>query len=100
MLDATVPSWRFGAEGPDAIAATYGGWFADPGRFEGLDRWPVEGGEVVRYLLTWTQGGVPHAAHHVHLLATDVEGRIARDTVFCGGRWDATLLAQMAEAGR
>jgi hypothetical protein len=43
---------------------------------------------------------VPHGAHHVHVLTTDAEGRIATDTVFCGGRWNATLLAQMAEAGR
>jgi hypothetical protein len=100
VLDATVPSWRFSARGPRAVADTYTGWFADPGCLEELDRHPVAGGEVVRYFLTWVENGTPHAAHHVHLIETDATGRIARDTVFCGGRWDAALLAQMAEADR
>jgi len=26
------------------------------------------------------------------------DGRITRDQVWCGGRWSATLLAEMAEA--
>lgn len=96
-LDATVPGWRFAAEGPEAITAEYGRWFAAPGRFEELDRTPIPGGEVVTYLLTWVEDGVPHAAHHCHRLRLDEDGRIASDTVFCGGRWDAALLAQMAE---
>ena len=100
VLDATVPGWRFSARGGSAIAATYATWFADPADFEELDRHPVEGGEIVRFFLTWTENGVPHGAHHVHLLMTDASGRIATDTVFCGGRWNATLLAQMAEADR
>jgi hypothetical protein len=100
VLDATVPGWRFTARGAPDIAATYAGWFADPATFDELDRHPVDGGEIVRYFLTWTQNGVPHGAHHVHLLTTDASGRISSDTVFCGGRWDATLLAQMAEADR
>lgn len=29
-----------------------------------------------------------------------VDGRITTDTVFCGGRWPASLLAEMAEAER
>ncbi len=29
-------------------------------------------------------------------LALDETGRIRSDTVFCGGRWPAALLAQMA----
>jgi hypothetical protein len=28
------------------------------------------------------------------------DGRIVEDTVYCGGRWPATLLAEMAEADR
>jgi hypothetical protein len=100
VLDATVPSWRLTAEGADQVAATYSTWFADPGEFEELERRPLADGEVVRYLLTWQQDGVPHAGHHVHLLTTDASGHITRDTVFCGGRWDAALLAEMAGAVR
>lgn len=96
-LDATVPEWRFHRHGVDEIRETYRGWFADPGRLEQLRRHPVEGGEVVEYLLTWTEDGVPHAGHHVHLLDV-VDDRIVRDVVMCGGRWPASLLAEMEAA--
>jgi hypothetical protein len=99
-LDATVPGWRFTlCDGP-AIAAEYGRWFADTAVFESLDRWPMPGGEIVRYELAWSEHGVPHAAHHCHFLEVDADGLIRADTVFCGGRWDAALLARMAEASR
>jgi hypothetical protein len=97
-LDATVPGWRFSLAGADAIRARFATWFADVGRFEELRRLPTPGGEVVEYLLTWEEGGVPHAVHHVHLLTLAADGRIADDHVFCGGRWDATLLAEMEAA--
>jgi hypothetical protein len=100
VLDATVPNWRFGVSGSEAIAAEYGRWFADEGVTEELDRYPVPGGEIVRYLLTWREQGVPHAAHHTHIITLDGDGRITKDVVFCGGRWDAAQLAQMAEAAR
>ena len=100
VLDATVPNWRFRVTGPTDIASEYGRWFADPGRFEELERRSFRGGEFVTYTLTWEQNGVPYAAHHAHVLLLDDDGRIERDTVFCGGRWDASLLAQMAETVR
>jgi len=98
-LDATVPNWRLRASGPDAIRAEYKRWFADPGRLTDLRRCPVAGGpsEVVEYTLSWFENGVPHAAHHMHLL-TVRDGRIVADTVFCGGRWPASLLAEMEAA--
>lgn len=96
MLDATVPDWRFTVAGPEAIAAEYGRWFASPGAFEELRRAPTPDGEVVTYLLTWTESDVPHAAHHCHVLTLGDDGRIASDVVFCGGRWPAGLLAEMA----
>jgi hypothetical protein len=95
-LDATVPNWRFTVHGADAIVAEYGRWFAHPGSFTELTRHPLLGGEVITYLLTWTENGIPHAAHHCHVLAFDANGRIASDTVFCGGRWPADLIEQMA----
>jgi hypothetical protein len=97
VLDATVPGWRVHKDGVVAIKEEYAHWFADPGSFEELRRIPCPDGEVVEYLLTWLESGVPHAAHHVHVL--DVrDGRIARDTVMCGGRWPASLLAEMRAA--
>ncbi len=97
VLDATVPDWRFRKDGVSALKEEYAHWFADPGRFEELRRIAFPDGEVVEYLLTWVEGGVPHAARHVHVL--DVrDGRIVRDTVVCGGRWPASLLAEMQAA--
>lgn len=98
VLDATVPGWRFSARGADAVAGQYSEWFAASGAFEELDRLAVDGGEVVCYLLTWLERGIPHAAHHCHVLGFAADGRIGRDRFFCGGRWDAGLLAEMAAA--
>ena len=104
-LDATVPGWRLHATGPDAIRAEYARWFADPGRFDELRRYTVQDGstgggptEVIEYTLSWTENGVPHAGHHLHLL-TVRDDRIVADMVFCGGRWPAALLAEMEAAG-
>jgi hypothetical protein len=97
-LDATVPNWRFTVTGADAIRATYAGWFAQVGRFEELRVLPTTDGVVVEYDLCWEDAGVPYAAHHAHLLTLAPDGRIAEDHVFCGGRWDAALLAEMAAA--
>ncbi len=99
VLDATVPGWRFGRRGADDVARQYSGWFADPAAFEELERLAFDGGEAVTFLLTWLERGVPHAAHHCHLLRLAPDGRIAADRCFCGGRWDAGLLAEMAAAG-
>jgi len=98
-LDATVPNWRLHASGRDAIRAEYARWFADPGRFGELRRCPVSGGpsEVIEYTLSWTENGVPHAAHHMHLLTVQ-DDLIVADTAFCGGRWPASLLAEMEAA--
>jgi hypothetical protein len=99
-LDATVPNWRLHASGAEAIRAEYARWFADPGRFDELRRHPLGGGEgeVIEYTLSWTENGVQHAAHHMHLL-TVADGSIVADTVMCGGRWPAALLAEMEAAG-
>ena len=101
-LDATVPNWRLHASGADAIRAEYARWFADPGQFGEFRRYPVQAGEgpseVVEYTLSWTENGVPHAAHHMHLL-TVRDNHIVADTVMCGGRWPASLLAEMEAAG-
>ena len=97
-LDATVPNWRLHALGADAIRAEYARWFATPGQFGELRRCQLdEGGEVVEYTLSWTENGVPHAAHHMHRL-TVRDDQIVADTVFCGGRWPASLLAEMEAA--
>ena len=101
-LDATVPDWRLRATGPEAIRAEYARWFADPADVHDLRRCALDdgSGEVVEYTLSWLENGVPHAAHHMHLL-TVRENKIVADTVMCGGRWPASLLAEMeaADAG-
>lgn len=103
-LDATVelPNWRLHATGADAIRAEYAKWFADPGHFDELNRYASEGrsggaSELIEYTLSWKENGVPHAAHHMHLL-TVKDGLIVSDKVFCGGRWPASLLADIEAA--
>jgi hypothetical protein len=97
VLDATVPNWRFTVNGAGSIENTLAGWFADPGQFESLTRVPVDGGELVRFVLTWEEHGEPHMCHQAHLIEVDND-RIVRDTVWCGGRWNSALMAEMAEA--
>ena len=99
VLDATVPNWRFAVRGADAVRAELSRWYADPGTFEDLTRIPIEGGELVTFTRRWEENGVPHAAHQAHVLSLRA-GRIVKDQVWCGGRWPASLLADMAEAGR
>jgi hypothetical protein len=97
VLDATVPNWRFTRHGERAVREELSGWYRDPGRFEAVLRTPLPGGELVEFNLTWEEGGMPHAAHQIHVLRL-AGNRIVGDTVFCGGRWPASLLAEMAAA--
>ncbi|MGH3763990.1 MAG: hypothetical protein ACRDS0_30220 [Pseudonocardiaceae bacterium] len=96
-LDATVPNWRFSVRGDAAVRAELSRWYADVGSFEELKRTPLPTGELIEFTLRWEQGGVPHAVHQVHIVEL-TGGQISRDQVWCGGRWPATLLAEMAEA--
>jgi len=96
-LDATVPNWRFGVRGDAAVRAELARWYADPGTFEELHRTPLPTGELVEFTLRWEEKGVPYAVHQVHVVEV-TDGRITRDQIWCGGRWSATLLAEMAEA--
>ena len=98
-LDATVPGWRFTLHGGDPVRAKFAEWFADPGAFELVQRTPIPGGELVRIYLTWTEHGVLHAAHQAHVL-TLADDRICADVMWCGGRWPASLLAEMDAADR
>jgi hypothetical protein len=97
-LDATVPNWRMRRTGADAIRAEYARWFADPAHFDELCRYQIAGtGELIEYTLSWSENGVPHSGHHMHMLTVRDE-RIVADTVMCGGRWPAGLLAEMEAA--
>jgi hypothetical protein len=96
-LDATVPHWRFSVRGDAAVRTELSRWYADAGSFEELRRTPLPAGELVEFTLRWEQEGVPYALHQVHIVEV-TDGRITRDQVWCGGRWSATLLAEMAEA--
>jgi hypothetical protein len=97
-LDATVPHWRFERVGADSVAAELSGWYSRPTTIDSVRRRPLPNGEAVELDLSWVEDGVPHAAHQVHLLEVD-DGHIIADTVYCGGRWPADLLAEM-EASR
>jgi len=57
VLDATVPNWRMHVRGATGVRGQLAGWYADPGRFEDLRRTSIPGGELVEFLLTWTERG-------------------------------------------
>ena len=97
VLDATVPNWRFTVEGAEQIRDQLAEWFADPGEFESVTRTPLPDGELLEFTLTWREHGVPHACHQIHVLQIEGE-QIAAATAFCGGRWPASLLAEMEAA--
>jgi hypothetical protein len=95
-LDATVPNWRFGVQGAEAIRSELARWYADPGRFEELRRTPIAEGEAVEFTLCWEEQGIPHACHQIHVLGV-AGGQVVSDRAWCGGRWPASLLAEMAD---
>lgn len=97
LLDATVPNWRFSARGADAVREELNRWYADPGTFEELRRLPLPDGELVEFTLSWEERGVPHLCHQAHILRVSA-GQVVSDTAFCGGRWPAPLVAEMAAA--
>jgi hypothetical protein len=99
VIDATVPNWRYRVEGTQAIRSELGRWYAHAGTFEDLNRTVVPGGELVQFTLCWEEKGIPHAAHQAHVIKMNAEG-ITSDTIWCGGRWPASLMAQMDEAAR
>jgi len=96
-LDATVPNWRFSVRGDEAVRLELARWYADRGSFEELKRTQLPTGELVEFTLRWEEGGVPFAAHQAHIVEV-ADGRITKDQVWCGGRWSASLLAEMSDA--
>jgi hypothetical protein len=98
VLDAVVPGWRFMTTGASAVAGQFRAWFRDPGLLEEVRRQGTDTGEVVEFTVTWVENDVPHAARQVHVLELDDHGRIVHDHMWCGGRWPATLLAEMEAA--
>ena len=97
VLDATVPNWRFTTRGAAAVRGELSRWYADPGAFENLRRSSLDDGELVEFTLSWEENGVTHMCHQAHILRLR-DGQVASDTAFCGGRWPAPLIAEMAAA--
>jgi hypothetical protein len=97
VLEAVVPNWRFVTRGAAAVRTELGHWFADPGCFVWLHRTPLPEGELVQFELVWEEHGVTHACRQVHVLRLR-DGRIAEDAAWCGGRWPASLVAEISAA--
>jgi hypothetical protein len=97
LLDATVPNWRYSVRGNEAVRTELSRWYGNAGTFEELTRTELPSGELVEFSLRWEEDGIPHAVHQAHILEV-ADGLIIRDQVWCGGRWSATLLAEMAES--
>jgi hypothetical protein len=97
VLDATVPNWRYQVRGDSVVRAELAKWYANPGRFESLRRTDLPDGELVEFTLSWEEEGVEHVCHQVHILQLR-DDRVVTDTVWCGGRWPASLVAEMEAA--
>jgi hypothetical protein len=97
VLDATVPNWRLSVRGSDAIRDQLSRWYAEQGQLVSVDRAPIPEGELVEFTLTWSEQGVDYTAHQAHILRV-AGNRILADTMFCGGRWPASLVAEMEQA--
>ena len=96
-FDATVPEWRFQVQGATKVKEELSRWYATPGAFDDLSRTAIPGGELVQFRLRWVEDGVDFAVHQAHVLAV-AGGQVVSDTTWCGGRWSATLQAEMAQA--
>lgn len=99
VVDATTPGGRSYLHGADAVRGEYRRWFAHPNVLDGLRRWPIPDGEIVEYTHRFENDAGPHWAHHLHVLQLR-DGRIARDTVFCGGQRPLSELPEEAAAAR
>jgi hypothetical protein len=97
VLDATVPNWRYQVRGAPAVAAELAKWYAEPGRFSDVRRTDIPNGELVQFTLTWTEHEVEHRCHQAHVLQLR-NSQVLQDTVWCGGRWPADLIAEMQAA--
>ncbi len=94
-----MPNWRFTTQGAAGVRAELSRWYADPGTFENLRRSRLDDGELVEFTLIWEEDGVTHMCHQAHILRLR-DGQVASDTAFCGGRWPAPLIAEMAAASQ
>lgn len=97
-LDSTVPNWRSVAHGRPAVLAELASLYRHAGTFDTLERKSLPDGELVVFLLTWEENGIPQAVHQAHILTVQGD-RIDKGVIFCGGRWSAALLAEMGAAG-
>ena len=97
VFDATVPNWRYETTGRAAVTSELAQWYRHPTTVERRQERTIDGGVAIELDLSWEDGGVPHAAHQLHLLSIE-DGRITRDVAFCGGRWHADLIADMEAA--
>lgn len=99
LFDAHVPNWRFQRQGPQAIVQELTSWFGAPGRFSRFDVEPTVSGDLLIELEWRQQEGTAAEIHsrEAQRWRLDDAGRIAEQVVYCAGRWDLELIAQMAE---
>jgi hypothetical protein len=98
VSDTTPPNWRLQMHGAADLRAQYAKWFDHPAELSELRRTLLPEGELVEYTRTWIQDGVLHKGHHIHRF-TVAGDKIVEDAHWCGGRWPASLLKEIAAAG-
>jgi len=101
VLDVHVPTWRFQAQGPDALL----NWYRDTVSHMPNPRtvWtratPTADGAIVEWeLRVGPEGAEEHLCREVDIFHTDGD-RITEHVIWCTGMWDpATIARQKAEA--
>lgn len=97
VLDATLPNRRLRKSGVAAVKNQFAEWYAYPNTVFGVRRWQVPEGEIIEYTHRFVGPDGPREAHHAHVMEL-LDGRIVRDTMFCGGLLSDAQLAEMAAA--
>lgn len=98
VTDTTPPNWRLQLRGAAELRAQYAKWFDRPAEIVELRRTQLPDGELIEYTRSWTEDGVAHRGHHIHRL-TFAGDQIVEDAHWCGGRWPASLVGEIAAAG-
>ena len=99
VLDATVPQLAVHRQWRRKHRGRARSLVRRPRTFRGDPPHRLPDGELVEFVLTWEEDGEPHMCHQAHVIEVH-DGLITRDRAWCGGRWGASLQAEMAEAAR
>jgi len=95
FCDLTLPTWRFQAQGAEAVAAARRASHPAPGRVPRLRYDPTPTGFVLEWEEEWDEHG-DHWYCREMLRADVVDGAISSFSVYCTGDWSSAHQARHA----